>query len=316
MEGIRLAAICDSDKQRLADVSRGNPAHAYTDYAEMLRRETLDAMVIAVPARMHVELGLAAIEAGCAVLVEKPLATSLSEARKLAEVAARAGVALMPGHIERFNPALQELACRVQAGEIGRVLQLTARRMGAIRVPPSDVNVVHDSALHDIDAMRLVLGTEVVQVYAQGQAGVLTSAEDGISALMNFEPVQGRAASGSLEVNWFSPRRLRDLAVLGEKGLFVLDYALQTLERHTPPPERAGPVQGWSPSAATPGADIENLYIEPREPLQQELASFLTAVRDGSPMPVTSHDALAALSIADALTESARTGLPVKPELV
>jgi predicted dehydrogenase len=160
LPGVRLVAVCDPDKARLETAARSRETASYADHEEMLCKEKLDAVIVAVPAGLHEKVATAAIAAGCAVLVEKPLAPTLTEGMRLVETAAAAGVALMPGHIERFNPAVQELARRVQAGEIGRVLHLTARRMGAIVVRAQDVNVVHDSALHDIDVMRYVLGAK------------------------------------------------------------------------------------------------------------------------------------------------------------
>jgi predicted dehydrogenase len=115
-------------------------------------------------------------------------------------------------------------------------------------------------------------------------------------------------------VNWLSPRRLRDLAVLCDKGLFVLDYAAQTLDFFKTPAVRSGPVQDWEASRAAGANEPISIPIEPREQLVQELAAFVAALRCGQPMPVSCDDALAALAIAEALTESARTGRPVAPE--
>ena len=316
VEGVRLAAVCDTDERRLAAAAAGRSLHSYADFETMLASERLDAVVVAVPARLHEAVALAAVRAGCAVLVEKPLAPSLEDGRRLVRAAADAGAPLMAGHIERFNPALQALAWRVRAGDIGRILQLTARRSAAMRLPPKDVNVVHDSALHDIDAMRFVVGAEVDQVYAAGQTGIVTESENSLLGLLRFEPSGGTSALASLEVNWLSPRRLRDLAVLGDEGMLVLDYAAQTLDYYRTPAVRSGPVRDWEASRSTGATEAVRIPVEPREQLVQELEAFVSAVRDGCPMPVTAEDALAALAIADALTESARTGRPVTPAKV
>jgi predicted dehydrogenase len=116
-------------------------------------------------------------------------------------------------------------------------------------------------------------------------------------------------------VNWISPRRVRELSVLGEEGLFVLDYAAQTLDFY--PPAQSASRQAttplWSAPASRPSAAAVSIAVEPKEPLVEELTAFLTALRDGAEMPVTGADALAALAVADALTLSARTGRPVTP---
>jgi predicted dehydrogenase len=309
----RLAAICDGDGERLAAAVPGRNVARYADVDTMLAGERLDALMIALPASRHAQAALRAIEAGCAVLIEKPMATTRAEGESLAATARDAGVPIMAGHIERFNPALIELRHRVRAGEIGRVVQITARRMGAIRHPPRDVNVIHDSAIHDIDAMRWLLGAEVTQVYASARSSLNMPVEDSVTAILQFEGAGSQPGPmASLEVSWLSARRVRDLAVVGETGMFVLRYASQSLEHYKTPP-RSGPLQGWA-LASTPeeGAAVV-VPVEAREQLVLELEAFVEAVRTGSAMPVTVDDGLAALAVADALTLSARTGQPASP---
>jgi predicted dehydrogenase len=318
MSGVRLAAVCDRDEARLSALSQPPQVALYTNYETMFASESLDAVIAAVPARLHTTVALAAIAAGCAVQVEKPLAPSLSEGRRLVEAAAVAGVALMPGHIERFNPAVQELARRVQAGEVGRVLQISARRL-AYFIPRGrevDVGVVHDLAYHDIDMLRFVLGEEVQRVSAETHSDVHTPYEDALNALLRFES----GVIGTLEVNWLSPRKVREMSVLGERGLLVADYA-DFREPHLEfQPSQAleeSPALGEAPLVKLRGEEprpSRSLPVEAREPLRDELQAFVGAVRAGVPMPVPPEAALATLAVADALTESARTGRPVEPD--
>ena len=311
LHGVRLAAVCDLDEARLTAVARERNAATYSDFDVMLRQEKLDVLVIAVPEKLHAPFALKVIEAGCAVLVEKPLATSYEEGAKLVQAASAAGVPLMAGHIERFNPAVQELRRRVQAGQAGEVLHLAARRTAPMRMRTQDVNVVHDSAVHDIDAMRYVLGCEVDRVYAQGRRDVLQPFEDSIAGVLRFATHGGSGPVGSLEVNWLSPLRIRELTVLGTKGIFVLDYAAQTLEFHAAAARPAGAGREWSTEASRLRDPRAQIPIERREQLVAELEAFTGAVREGAPMPVSGEDALQTLAVADALTLSARTGQAV-----
>jgi predicted dehydrogenase len=317
MPGVRLAAVCDRDQARLTAGPQSPDVHLYTDYKAMLSQERLDAVIAAVPARLHTTVALAAIAAGCAVQVEKPLAPTLSEGRCLVGAAASAGVPLMPGHIERFNPAVLEVARRVREGQVGRVLQISARRL-AYFVPRGrdvDVGVVHDLAYHDIDILGYVLGEEVHRVSAEALTDVHTPYEDALNALLRFES----GAVGTLEVNWLSPRKVRELSVLGEHGLLVADYAdfrAPRLEFHPAQALEESPATDEGPLVKLRGEEpppAQSLPVEPREPLRDELTAFIGAVRSGTPMPVPAEDALATLAIADALTESARTGRPVIP---
>jgi UDP-N-acetylglucosamine 3-dehydrogenase len=325
MDGVSLAAVCDRDKTRLAAVIRGRTAHRYTDYREMFRSERLDAAIVAVPTRLHEEVALAAIDAGAAVLVEKPLAATLAEGYRLAEAAAKAGIPLMAGHIERFSPAIVETRRRVTAGDVGRILQLASRRLGPFAARTRDVGVIHDLAYHDIDVMRFILAAEVERVYAETQTAVRTEFEDGVIGQMRFEAFNGQPGPiGLVQVNWLTPRKMRDLSVLGERGLLIADYAdylAPTIEIHGSEPAEWAGLTGrtWTMLANLRGRDlgpVVRIPVEPREPLEQELLAFTEAVRSGSEPPVTARDALATLAVADAMAQSARSGKAVMPERV
>jgi predicted dehydrogenase len=272
-----------------------------------------------VPTRLHEEVALAAISAGKALIIEKPLAPTLLEGKRLAEAAAKAGVPFMAGHIERFNPAVQELRRRLQTGEAGRVLQLTARRLGPFAARTRDVGVIHDLAFHDIDVMRFLLGCEVERVYAETQSMVRTDYADSLTGLLRFASPEGAGAIGNLEVNWLTPRKIRELTALGEHGYFVLDYLGQTLEFHQSDAGESHALSGqaWPALANLRGSEagpVVRIPIETREPLEAELSAFVDGVRSGSALPVSSADALATLAIADALSESASIGMPVTPK--
>jgi predicted dehydrogenase len=255
---------------------------------------------------------------GAAVMVEKPIASTLDEGRRLVAQAEAAGVHLMHGHIERFNPAVQELKRRLDAGEAGRIIQMTTRRLAYFVDRPRDfdVGVVHDLAFHDIDVMRLLTGAEVERAYAETLTNIRTPFEDSLNGTLRFSASEpGNGVIGTLEVNRLSARIVRELSVLGTGGEFVLDYRAQSLEfrpaqalQADAMPRQEAPIVRLQ--GANPGAPIA-IEVEHREPLLAELSAFVDAVRDGTSMPVSNQDALAALEIGDALVQSGRTGLAV-----
>lgn len=315
LPGVRLAAICDKDTERLQAVAAGRECRTYTDHREMLKQERLDAVIVAVPTRLHAAVASDAIATGCAVMVEKPIAPGLEEGRHLVEAAETAGVSLMHGHIERFNPAVQELGKRLRAGEAGRLIQLTSRRLAYFidRVRDFDIGVVHDLAFHDIDVMRYLVGAEVERVYAETQSNLRTPFEDALNGTLRFQSVDDRQGpTGTLEVNRLSARIVRELTVLGDRGEFILDYQKQSLEfRPAQSLHSSNSPQHEAPMVRLQGDDPGGpvaILVEKREPLLEELSAFVDAVRGGTAMPVSNHDALAALQIADALTESGREG--------
>ncbi len=292
-----LVAVADCDESRL----RGAPARGYDDYHRLLAEEALDAVSIAVSTRRHFETALACIERGVPLLVEKPLAATVDEGVRIQAAAKARGVPLAAGHIERCNPAVVELKRRLDAGEIGRVLQIRAVRVGPFHRRQRDVGVVHDLATHDIDVMRHLTGCEVERARAETQRGVRTEFEDALQGLLRFE----NGVIGSLEVNWLTPVKQRTLAVVGDDGMFVADYISQELRFYDSAPD---PVP--SPSEGTTAATA--MYVERQEPLRVELAAFLRTARGLAPPLVGAADAIAAMQVAEALVESARLGSAVQ----
>ena len=295
IEGVELAAVADTSLDRLESVPHGGAA-TYDDYRRMLAEERLDLVSVCVPTLLHRDVALAAIEKGVALLVEKPIAATLDEGQAMAKTAEQAGVPLMVGHVERFNPAVLEAKRRLAAGELGRVYQVYARRTGPFPQRVRDVGVVHDLAPHDIDVMLFLLESAVERVYAETLRGVATEHEDMLWGILLFR----NGAVGVLDVNWLTPLKVRQLSILGEKGLLQADYLSQQVSLY--PRGSDGQSGDAAPKA---------IHVESAEPLRLELEAFADAVRRGVAPPVSAADGLAALETASLLVESARTGRAV-----
>ena len=295
LDGAELVAIADTSEERLAELERQGSVRAYGDYREMLAEERLEAVSIAVPTRQHLDVALACIEQGVPLLVEKPLAASVDECLQLRDAAIGAGVPLMAGHIERFNPGVVELKKRIEQGEAGRLIQIQARRVGPFFPRERDVGVVQDLATHDIDVLRHLVACEIDRVRAETRSGIRSPYEDALSAVLRFED----GTIGTLDVNWLSPIKDRELRVLGERGLFKLDYLTQQLTFYL-----------TSAEAGTPPAPSNGLTIEVdrQEPLRAELGSFLRVARGEEAPRVGAGDAIAAMRVVEALMESAQRG--------
>jgi predicted dehydrogenase len=261
----------------------------YSDYRSLLEEERLDAAVVAAPTRLHGEIGLACVDRGVSLLVEKPLAASVADGERLRDAARGAGVLLTVGQVERFNPSVVALKQRLEAGEGGRVVQVRARRVGPFLKRGRDVGVVHDLATHDIDVFRFLLGLEVERVQAETQSGLRTEYEDTIAGVLRF---QG-GVLGLLEANWLTQVKLRELAVLCEEALFTVDYITQELRTYR--------------TAVVPPT-VETLPGAGEAPLRMELEAFVRAVHGEESPTVSADDGLAAMRVADALVEASRRG--------
>jgi UDP-N-acetylglucosamine 3-dehydrogenase len=304
MEGVVLAGLCDADPARLEKVASGRPIPGFPDVGTLLAEMRPDMVSVVVPTGLHEQVGLQVIEAGVNVLVEKPIAASLEAGARLARAAEETGVILTVGHIERFNPAVRELKRRLDEGQGGGVLQVRARRVGPFPHRIRDVGVIHDLAPHDIDIMRYLLDDEVERVYAEAQRHINTENEDMFAGMLHFRG----GVLGLLDINWLTPAKVRELTVLCERGMFVVDYVAQTLTFFENYAARA--IES-APMSVTEGP-MTRYPSEFREPLRVELEAFRDAVRSGGPPPVSAHDGMAALAVAEALVRSAEVAEPVK----
>ena len=308
LDETELVAVADVDPARVEAMARRYRVRPYTDYREMLAQERLDLVSVVVPTQLHREVALDVVEAGAHLLVEKPIASTVEDGQAIVEAAARRGVKLTVGHVERFNPAIIELKRRLERGELGRVFAIHARRMGPFPDWVRDVGVVVDLATHDLDIMRWLLGQTVERVHAETARHIHASHEDLVSGLLRFAD----GTIGVLEVNWLTPTKVRELSVTGEQGMFLVNYLTQELYFY----ENSRADGDWETLAILTGVGEGNmirLSIERREPLQAQLASFVEAIRTDTEPLVTGADGLAALVLAEALVEAGQSGTFVYP---
>lgn len=297
-----LVAVCDAMAPAVEWAVSHYGVAGYASYGEMLAGETLDAVVIAVPTSLHLEVGRAALQHDLHVLIEKPIAGDLEDAKTLAAEAERRGRQLAVGHVERFNPAVRELKARLTKGELGRILQIHARRLGPFPPRIRDVGVVIDLATHDIDVMHHLIGGEVVRLFAETERRINTAHEDMLSAILKFDS----GTVGVLDVNWLTPTKVRDLSVLGERGMFHVNYLSQELTFYANSAVRPG--QDAATLSAVTEGNMVRFQIPHAEPLRLELLSFLDAVASGRPVDVGAVDGIRALRTATQLMDSAEHG--------
>ena len=189
---------------------------AFEKLSELLKLG-VDAVTIAAPTHLHLELALTCIAAGLHVLVEKPIASSVEEGRELIAAARRAGVTLMVGHVERFNPAVQAIKQTISGEDI---LSISITRVGPFPPRMSNVGVVIDLAVHDIDLIRWFTGSEIVDVQPQLSSAV-AQRED--IALLQFRTASGVLAQ--INTNWLTPFKARNVTVATRNKYVIGDLA-------------------------------------------------------------------------------------------
>jgi UDP-N-acetylglucosamine 3-dehydrogenase len=293
IEGVRLVAVVDADETRGRSVARQFGCGYYANHHDLLAHEPIDAVSLAVPTGLHGAMAQEIMAAHVHLLVEKPLATSVAEAQALVRTSREMGVVLAVGHIERFNPAVQELKRRIEGDELGAITSIVAKRVGVLPPQVKDADVIIDLAVHDIDILNYLLGKMPTQVYATAGRALLSDRFDHAELFLKYEQV-----GCFIQVNWITPIKIRTLSVTGNAGYAELNYVTQKLDLYQSNLERQFDnfgefiVRFGTPQSIT-------VPIAPQEPLRLELESFLASIRGRPSSGVSGEDGVRALLVAE-----------------
>ena len=297
--GVMLAAVADPFMDTLAAAVAQTGAAGFAEPMAMMAEADLDAVVIAAPTTAHLPLALAAIERGIAVLVEKPLAPTVDEALQIVAASRATGVPVQVGHVERFNPAVRELGRLIGEGWLSTVYAITSRRAGPFPARIRDVGVTIDLATHDVDICSWIAGERPIRVHAETAQRIHADHEDLLFGLLHFPS----GVVAQLDVDWLTPAKRRQLVVVGEEGMFELDYLTQRLT-FTRATDTTNPrlIGGYAPTFE---GEVTEVPVPTGEPLALEHDAFLRIVREGGRPEVDAEDGLWAVGIANALLDSA-----------
>ncbi len=276
LPGAELVAVADPDRKQAEFVARTLGCQAVTDVGELLDLK-IDAVTIAAPTHLHHDIALACIARGVHVMVEKPIASSVEEGRDIIAAARRAGVTLMVGHVERFNPAVEAIKDAIRNENI---LSIAITRVGPFPPRMSNVGVVIDLAVHDIDLIRWFTDSDIIEVQPQLSSAV---AEREDIALLQFRTASGVLAH--INTNWLTPFKARTV-IVATRGKYIQADLLT---------RQVTECFGFQPDGSY---SMRHLSVGHAEPLRSELLAFLRAVRSGAAPAVTGEEGVASLEIA------------------
>ncbi|HEV3049141.1 MAG TPA: Gfo/Idh/MocA family oxidoreductase [Longimicrobium sp.] len=284
--GAEMAGVYDDDPARLEKVSADLGLRAFRTRDELL--ESVDAAVVAVPTTAHAQVALAAIDAGVHLLIEKPIAHTLEEAEAIVDAAAARKLVVATGHVERFNGALR--ACEPYLDD-PRFIE--SHRLAPFNPRGTDVAVVLDLMIHDIDLVLSLAGRGVEGVDAVG-VPVLTPGADIANARISFEG----GAVANITASRVSFERMRKIRFFQHSGYMSLDLAAGTGEFLRLKPGARMP-EGEVGVAALLGL-VERIELkgDGTEPLRAELEAWVAAVRGEAPLVVSGEDGRDALAVA------------------
>jgi UDP-N-acetylglucosamine 3-dehydrogenase len=285
----QLLAVCDVNVDRAKAIAGQYGAEVYSDSRKLLKRKDIEAVSICTWTTTHAIEAMRALKAEKHILVEKPLASTIREARRIVNFAEQKNRHLMVGFIERFNPVIKRAKDILKKGDIGELVSATAKRVSQWPERIGDVGVVKDYAIHEIDITRKIFEEDPTIVYANVGNLRHTKFEDYAQIMLTFK----RGKTAFMEANWLTPDKIRNLTLTGSDAILSLNYLTQEI------------------TVETSQKTLKPRY-EWKEPLKLELQHFAKSILKNEKPEVTGVDGLKALIIAEAAIKSSEKGSAVK----
>lgn len=323
--GARLHTLCDLREERLREIGTAYPGvKLETDLACLLQDREVNALVIATPVATHFDIARRALLAGKHVLVEKPLANSAVQARKLVELAAARGLILMVGHVFLYNAAVRQVKKYIDSGELGDVYYVCSQRLN-LGVVRQDVNALWNFAPHDLSILNYWFGARPLGVSTRGFSYLQAKVEDVVFMTIDYPGGTG----ANVHISWLDPRKVRTMTVVGSKKMVVYDdmdtdAPLMIYDKGI---TRRALAEKSSPHGAfsefrflTRAGDVVIPCFDQPEPLGAECRHFVECIESGTSPISDGHEALRVIEVLEAAqTSLERSGdwveLPRPPAL-
>ena len=278
MEAVDLVGVVDVEAARAAEVARSCASEAFTDFHDLIGK--VDAVSIVVPTPLHFAVGRTFLEAGVHVLVEKPMTTTLEEARRLIDLADARRLVLQVGHLERFNPAVVAVQDLIR-----RPMFIESHRLSVYQGRSTDVSVVLDLMIHDIDIILTFVGSEVRSIHASG-AAVVSDHCDIANARIEFQT----GCVANITASRISTKGQRKIRLFQKNGYIAVDFAKREI-LHIEQTDKAN-------DAIIPGMEVHQSCFMEGDALEAELRSFTETVRERRQPVVTGRMGYQALAVA------------------
>lgn len=311
MDQVEIPLVCDKQEAVIRKIQRHYPqVKTVSDFDSLLSDDSMDAVIIATPAMTHYELAKKTLRAGKHVLVEKPLALKVEEAKELVDLARESRLILMVGHTFLYNPAVRKMKEYIDKGILGKIyyLQATRTHLGLIR---NDVSAVWDLVPHDVSIFSYLLGDKPHKVSAVGVGHLNPALED--VAFVNL--FYDNHVIGNIHISWVDSNKLRQVAVIGSKARILFDdlNALERLRLFEKGVSIDKPYDSFGEfQLLLRDGDILSPKIEAQEPLQNVCAEFIDCIRTGKPPLADGANGLAVVRAICAIQTSIdREGEPV-----
>jgi len=289
-KSVTIAGVVDIDAGRARTAAERYGCAAFNSPAELIGK--VDVASVCVPSVLHRDVGCLLLDNGIHCLIEKPLATSEGDCQALIEAAARSSATLMVGHVERFNPAVQQLV-RLLDGK-HQVHAIDARRLSWTSARITDVDVVLDLMVHDLDIVLSLVSEPVIAVAGSGVRTSARHGEDYVTALLSFSG----GVTASLTASRITQTKVRELSLTTDIGYITVNYINQEILVVRRPETDRDPSYWFGNGDTILDSVVERVLVRNAEPLMLELQHFVDSVRHGTKPLVTGEHALKTLRIA------------------
>lgn len=284
-----VVGVYDASADRASEISKKFEVEAFDDYEKLISQS--DALTIAVPTSFHYEIAKSALNQGKHVLVEKPMTETVEQAREIVELAEKKGVILQVGHVERFNGAVLELGKVVE-----NPLMVESRRMAPFNPRISDVGVVLDLMIHDLDIIINLIGEEITTVQGRGLK-VLSNHEDVATAILQFK----NGVVATITASRVSQSKIRTLTLSQEKAYIYLDFGTQDVDIY----RQASSAYLMTPEELKYKQEsfVEKIYVHKDNPLRLEHIHFIETILGKQSPIVSGHSDIQTLEVAHRILE-------------
>ncbi len=302
-----LKAVCDLDQGRLNHMQRLYPqVQALQDFERLRKDPEIDALVIAVPVKLHYPLAKASLLAGKHTLIEKPMAASSEECEDLIRIAKRNKLTLMVGHTFLYSPPVRRIADIVQSGDIGDLQYINCQRLN-LGLFQKDINVAWDLAPHDISIILHIFGEVPDAINCQGNAHVTRGIEDVTNMSLSFR----NNKFATIQSSWIEPRKVRQMTFVGSRRMIVYNdiTPMESIRIYDVRVERPPHYDSFAEfHYSYHYGDSYIPHIQQEEPLKRMVQHFLECIRTGKTPLTGGEKGLELVRILEASSESLKAG--------
>jgi len=290
-----LVCVVDPDEKQGKKVAGHYGVKWYPDHTYISNK--VDAVTIAVPTSFHLKVAEEMAKASIDILVEKPMSENKETANKILDLSKKYGIKISVGHIERHNPVVEYAKKAINSGQWGNPLTFTAKRFSNFPSRITDVGVIFDLSVHDIDLINYLSGSSVTSVYALGGNHHSEAFEDYVNISLNYS----NGMVGLCQTNWLTPMKVRELHITTDKRYIVMDLLSQSLKIGS---SEYGKISKGNLYEVPIDYNVETIELDKKEPLLLEIEDFLESIVSNKPPLVSGRQGLEVVKIAEACCQS------------